>query len=211
MTLPLLRWLPTFDPLIAEAKRRMRRRRSWLAVLVVLIVGACSLGVLLASRPPAVPNGIARLGLTHGPRFDRAAGWYVGSARPHACPGVSRKRCVQAEAWASTVRYRDCADCSPPHETLAALPRNGIIIQLRDARERSVYGPLGSWPPRELHASQVIGGFEGEPPGAHIGHIPLMVRGRDGTEHFLFVWFGRTHPTAPQLARATAELRTVRP
>jgi hypothetical protein len=34
---------------------------------------------------------------------------------------------------------------------------------------------------------------------------------RTGTlERFLFVWFGRAHPTRRQLARANAELRTVR-
>jgi hypothetical protein len=34
---------------------------------------------------------------------------------------------------------------------------------------------------------------------------------RTGTlERYLFVWFGRSHPTRHQLARANAELRTVR-
>src|SRR5205085_6719656 len=105
----------------------------------------------------------------------------------------------------------DCANCSPPHRTLAALPPSGIVMQLSNARERPSYGPLGSWPPPRLHASQVHGGFEGEPAREHIGVIQLMVRSRDGVEHFLFVWFGRTHPSARQLARANAELRTVQP
>jgi len=145
------------------------------------------------------------------PHFDSAPGWHVGSTRAHACIGVSRSRCVQAEAWASTVRYRDCAYCSPPHKTLAALAPSGIVIQLTNARERPPYGPRGSWPPPRLRASQVHGGFEGEPPSEHIGVIQLVVRSRDGIEHSLFVWFGRTHPTAHQLARASAELRTARP
>jgi hypothetical protein len=37
-----------------------------------------------------------------------------------------------------------------------------------------------------------------------------MARTHDGVEHFLFVWFGRAHPTGRQLARANAELRTAR-
>jgi hypothetical protein len=109
------------------------------------------------------------------------------------------------------VRYRDCANCSPPHKTLAVLRPNGIVIQLINARERPPYGRSGSWPPPRLRASQVHGGFEGETPSEHIGVIQLVVWSRDGVEHFLFVWFGRTHPTARQLSRANAELPTVRP
>jgi hypothetical protein len=109
------------------------------------------------------------------------------------------------------VRYRDCAYCSPPHKTLAALAPSGIVIQLTNARERPPYGPRGSWPPPRLRASQVHGGFEGEPPSEHIGVIQLVVRGRDGIDHSLFVWLGRTHPTAHQLARASTGLRTAAP
>jgi hypothetical protein len=140
------------------------------------------------------------------PHFGARPGWHVGSTRAQACVGVSRSRCVQAEAWASTVRYRDCANCTPPHKTLAALPPAGIVIQVTNARERPHYGRLGSWPPR-LRASQVVGPFEGEP--ARFGVIQLLRRTRDEVEHSLFVWFGRAHPTRAQLARANAELRTV--
>ena len=58
-----------------------------------------------------------------------------------------------------------------------------------------------------LDARDVKVGFEGEPDRfgvfqkfARTGHI----------ERSLFVWFGRPHPKRRQLARATAELRTVR-
>jgi hypothetical protein len=141
------------------------------------------------------------------PHFKAAPGWHVGSTRAQACVGVSRSRCVQATAWASTVRYRDCANCSPPHRTLGALPPGGIVIQLTNGRERPAYGPRQSWPPR-LRASQVVSPFEGAP--RRVGVIQYTARTRDGVEHFLFVWFGRAHPTQHQLARANAELRTAR-
>lgn len=174
---------------------------AWLGAFLLLAVG-------LPGGAGARSDG-APLSVTP-PHFRPAPGWHVGSTRAQPCVGVSRSRCVQAEAWASTVRYRDCPDCSPPHKALAALPASGIVIQLTNARERPAYGPRGSWPPPRLLASQVHGGFEGEPPSAHIGVIQLTVRSRNGVEHFLFVWFGRTHPTVHQLARASAELRTVR-
>jgi len=141
------------------------------------------------------------------PHFRAAPGWHIGSTRAHACIGVSRRRCVQAEAWASTVRYRDCPNCSPPHATLVGLPPGGIVIQLTNGREQPARGPRGSWPQR-LRASQVASPFEGAP--TRIGVIQLSARTRDGVEHSLFVWFGRARPTRHQLARANAELRTAR-
>jgi hypothetical protein len=141
------------------------------------------------------------------PHFRAAPGWHVGSTRDQACVGVSRSRCVQAEAWASTVRFRDCASCVPAHKTLAALPPGGIVIQVTNGRERPARAPRGVWPPR-LQASQVVGPFEGELP--RFGVIQYEARTRDGVEHSLFVSFGRAHPTPRQLARANAELQTVR-
>lgn len=141
------------------------------------------------------------------PHFRDAPGWHVGSTRAHACVGVSAKRCVQAEAWASTVRYRDCPDCVPPHRTLAKLPPDGIVIQLSYGRERPVRMPVRAWPPR-IRPRDVVAGFEGEPQGRY---GVFQYGGRTGTlERFVFVWFGRPRPTRRQLARANAELRAAR-
>lgn len=141
------------------------------------------------------------------PHFRAAPGWHVGSRPAHRCVGVSVDRCVQASGWASTVRYRDCGNCVPPQRTLSYLPLSGIVIQLSNARERPIYKMPRGWPPR-LRASQVTGPFEGEP--ARYGVIQLARRDRSGVEQSLFVWFGRPHPTPHQLARANAELHTVR-
>src|SRR5437899_12878050 len=149
---------------------------------------------------------LALLLVVSPPHFRAAPGWHVGSRPAHTCVGVSPSRCVQASGWASTVRYRDCPNCAP-HRTLTLLPPSGIVIQLSNVRERSDYKMPRGWPPR-LRASQVVGPFEGEP--RQYGLIQLGRRDRSGVEHFLFVWFGRPHPTRRQLARANAELRTVR-
>ena len=141
------------------------------------------------------------------PRLRAAPGWHVGSTRAHACVGVPARRCVQAEGWASTVPYRDCSDCVPPHRTLAKLPPGGIVIQLSYARERPARMPVAAWPPA-IRRRDVALGFEGEPQGRYGVY---QYSGRTGTlERFLFVWFGRPHPTRRQLARANAELRTAR-
>jgi hypothetical protein len=104
------------------------------------------------------------------------------------------------------VRYRDCGDCVPPHKTLAHLPPRGIVIQILAGRERPSKAPVGKWPPR-IRARDVTGPFEGEPD--RYGVFQRFVR--TGTlERSVFVWFGRKHPTRHQLARANAELRTVR-
>jgi hypothetical protein len=179
----------------ASARRPWRWRPILITAGVAAVVAAAGVAIALSLLNVAPP------------RFRSTSGWHVGHTGTQACVGVTLARCVQAEAWASTVPYRDCAVCTPPRKTLAALPPGGIVIQLSDVRERPSYGPLGSWPPR-LRVSQV-GGFEGLP--TRFGVIQVVRRSRDGVEHFLWVWFGRKHPTTDQLARANAELRTVRP
>jgi hypothetical protein len=166
-------------------------------------------GAAIALVAAGVAVAVSLLNVTP-PRFSAAQGWHVGSTPTHSCDvGVTRGRCVMAEAWASTVPYRDCPNCVPPHKTLATLPPDGIIIQLTDARERPPYGTPGSWP-TQIRASQVTRGpFEGVR-RTNLSYAQLVVRSPHNVEHFLFVWFGRPHPTAQQLVRANAELRTVR-
>lgn len=178
-------------------RRRGRPILIMAAVAIALVAAGVAIAVSLLSVTP--------------PRFSSAAGWHVGSTPTHSCAGVTQGRCVMAEAWASTVPYLDCPDCVPPHKTLAALPPDGIVIQLTDARERPPYGSRGSWP-TQIRASQVnVGPGSGEGMPARISYAQLVVRGPQDVEHFLFIWFGRPHPTAQQLARANTELRTVRP
>jgi hypothetical protein len=146
---------------------------------------------------------LALLLVVSPPHFHAEQGWHVGSKPAHACSGVSPGRCVQASGWASTVRYRDCAICVP-HKTLAHLPPGGIVIQLTEAREQPPRARIGSWPPR-IRARDLSPGFEGVP--RRYGVFQLFVRSGH-LERYLFVWFGRAHPTRHQLARANAELRT---
>lgn len=151
---------------------------------------------------------LALLLVVSPPHFRAAPGWHVGSRPAHACSGVTASRCVQASGWASTVRYRDCPNCTPPHRTLAHLPPGGIVIQLSYARERPARAPVGAWPPR-IRARHLTVGFEGAPYPPRNAVFQKFVR--TGTlERYLFVWFGRAHPTRCQLARAYAELRTAR-
>jgi hypothetical protein len=146
---------------------------------------------------------LALLVVVSPPHFHAGHGWHVGSRPAHACSGVSESRCVQASGWASTVRYRDCAICVP-HETLAHLPPRGVVIQLTKAHEQPPRAQVGSWPPR-IRERDVSAGFEGV--SRRYGVFQLFVR-TGHLERYLFVWFGRAHPTQHQLARANAELRT---
>lgn len=151
-------------------------------------------------------SGCGSAGLSvAAPHFRTNPGWHVGSRSARSCPGVSRTRCTQAEGWAATVAYRDCGDCVGPHRTLAALPQDGVVIQLLNGREQPSRARPASWPPRLV---PIEGPFEGVP--ARYGLAEGS--GRTGTvEWSLYVWFGRAQPTRRQLARATAELRTAGP
>jgi hypothetical protein len=137
-------------------------------------------------------RALALLLVVAPPHFRAAPGWHVGA-------GTSW-------GWASTVRYRDCRHCLPPHRTLAHLPPGGIVIQLGNHRAERPYARQG-WPPRIRPKDVRPGGAEGVP--RHVGYAEWLIRSR-GVEHYLWVWFGRVHPTRRQLARANAELRTGR-
>ena len=126
------------------------------------------------------------------PHFQAGHGWHVGA---HGAWG-----------YASTIRNRDCSNCVPPHRTLAHLPPGGILIQLGNFHAERQASP-GEWPLRIRRKSLIAGGGEGIPRNVSFGE--WFIR-RRGIEHYLWVWFGRVHPTRRQLARANAELRTVR-
>jgi hypothetical protein len=135
---------------------------------------------------------LALLLVVSPPHFRAAPGWHVGS---HGAWG-----------WASTVRYRDCRDCVPPHRTLAHLPSDGILIQLGNFRvEHPPQASPGEWPPRIRRKHVIGGGGEGIP--RRVGYAQWFISS-GGIEHYLWVWFGRTDPTRRQLVRANAELGT---
>jgi hypothetical protein len=137
-------------------------------------------------------------------QYGARPGWHVGHDHVHACPGVPRSRCEQVTSWASTVAFRDCGECLP-HRTLDALPRNGVVIQLMLGRDRKPYFARAlRWPARG-RAGAGQGPIEGGP--QRIGSVQLSGR-LDGSDAYLFVFFGRRDPTARQLARANAELRS---
>jgi hypothetical protein len=136
---------------------------------------------------------LALLLVVSSPHFGAAPGWHVGAG--------------SSWGWASTVPYQDCPSCLPPHRTLAHLPPGGILIQLDNGHESPPKAPLGKWPPRIRRRDLHRGGGEGIP--RRVSYAQSFIRsGR--IEHYLWVWFGRAHPTRRQLARANAELRTVR-
>lgn len=145
---------------------------------------------------------------TLGPaRFKAGGGWHVGAGRVTPCPGVPETRCAQVGSWAATARWRDCATCAPPHKTLAALTPNGIAIELLISREPDAPPEKAlAWPPR-LKARDVTGPAEGVPRRIGVASRAGRLGAYRGA---LWVYFGRRHPTAAQLARANSELRSAK-
>jgi hypothetical protein len=110
-------------------------------------------------------------------------------------------------SWASTVRFRDCGDCVPPHRTLDRLPRDGIVVQLMLAREaKRVRERTLAWPPK-ITRRDVVGPLEGTPD--RIAGAMRFGRLHD-FDASVWVFFGRRRPTAAQLVRANAELKSVK-
>jgi hypothetical protein len=146
----------------------------------------------------------AALALLAPVHFAPAPGWHTGHGAAGACPGVPAERCTQVGAWASTIRWRDCADCLPPHRTLAALPPDGVVLYVELAIE---HPPVAKhtivWPPR-IALRQVVGPVKGAP--LQIGAYQTFAR-VGGLEVYVVAFFGRLRPTPAQLAAANAELR----
>jgi hypothetical protein len=130
-----------------------------------------------------------------------AAGWHSGSTRV-TNPGC--RGCVQSESWASTIRYRDPADQLPPHRTMAALPKDGVIVHVTRSWEPS--------PPAWVHqahalriARSAVGSFEGNTTGGRVSRW-LGTTWRAGSFVSVWVLFGGPTPTAAQIRTAQNEL-----
>jgi hypothetical protein len=130
-------------------------------------------------------------------------GWYTGHTRVHRCPGVSANRCVQATSWAATIPWHGCADCLP-HAMIAALPPDGIVLQVGLSEEHPLVGRrAGAWPPT-IGAGN-LSGIEGV--SGRYGVFQLFAR-YGQRDSYVWAFFGRARPTRAQLAAANAELRT---
>jgi hypothetical protein len=142
------------------------------------------------------------------PAFPVRPGWHVGGSEP----APPQPEGDQAEAWASTIPYRDDPLELPPHATLEALPADGIVIWFGISRspQEAIWGrgdermrPMAE--PYRL-PRPADGGccWEGQ-----IGELALYrIAGRDprGYTADVWIWFGRPDPPAGQRARADAML-----
>jgi hypothetical protein len=134
--------------------------------------------------------------------FAPHAGWHTGHARPQACTGSPATRCVYAPSWAATIPWRGCGWCIP-HQMVAALPPDGVVLQISISKERPMTARVAlPWPPR-IRARDVVAGFEGVSPRYGVSQ-QLARYGQ--VERYVWGWFGRARPTTAQLARANAEL-----
>jgi hypothetical protein len=123
----------------------------------------------------------------------------------HAQVSRLASRCVQTASWAATIPWRGCGACLP-HQMIAALPRDGIMLQVTVAVERPLVARRALWPPT-IRARDVGAGFEGV--ARRYGVYQLFARFGQ-VEAYVWAFFGRSRPTAAQLAAANRELETVR-
>lgn len=157
--------------------------------------------LLLASLTVAATSALAPA------QFAPAPGWHLGTGKARACSQVTPERCTETWSWTSTVRWRDCRNCAP-HKTLAVLPRNGVVVTVTRVRERPTVAERRiSWPPR-ISAREVTAGMEGIP--NRYGVYQLFAGVGNGDEVMVWAYFGRSRPTAAQLALANARLRASR-
>jgi len=131
-------------------------------------------------------------------------GRHVGSARVSGCAG-----CVQTESWASTIPYRDPANQLPPHRTMAALPRGGVIVHVTRSWEPSPPAWVHQVHPLRITRDATTASFEGNTTGGRVSRW-TGATWRAGSYVSVWVLFGRTTPSAAQVRQAQSVLdRTV--
>jgi uncharacterized protein YceK len=136
--------------------------------------------------------------------FAAALGWHTGTSGPAEVePGGE-----QTSSWASTVPYRDPPNQFPPHETLDALPPDGIAIVAWLSRHPGSRSELPTrQPPFDL-AQAHEGPFEGVSSDRATYQLLAHVPGRYDVT--LWIFFGRPQPTNGQLTSAQAEVDRLR-
>jgi hypothetical protein len=132
----------------------------------------------------------------------RSRGWHTGATR---VPGAGCGGCVQTESWASTIPNRDAADQLPPHRTMAALPRGGVIVHVTRSWEPSPPAWVHQVRPLRIARRSVTGSFEGNTTGGRVSRW-TGATWRAGSYVSVWVLFGRPSPTAAQIRIAQAEL-----
>jgi hypothetical protein len=139
-------------------------------------------------------------GTVEAATFASAPGWDTGTTGP----AKEQPDGQQTMTWASTVPYRDSGFQLPPRDTIEQLPPDGIVI------DAQLFGPVERYernaePPFRIEQAEREFPWEGQ-----VGEVPLYsIGGRvhgQSYEVSIWVFFGRNHPTAEQVAAADAEL-----
>jgi hypothetical protein len=145
--------------------------------------------------------------------FPERPGWHAVSSAPN--PRYSYGEDVQTAA--ATIPYRDETNELPPHRTLEALPRDGIVVWVS-------LGRSSRFPPSRLDGNPIFEPRRNPPyrladlerlstwPG-QIRDIPEYVLGAAIGDRYLLdlrVYFGRAQPNEAMLAEADAMLAGLR-
>jgi hypothetical protein len=105
----------SLDPLIAEAKQRMRRRRLLVAAVLVLVGAAAAAGVLAARSPVDTNAKVAGLSRPTGTRWcgylGLGIGWRVGASSTMSCRSgrTFMREYVRADKGPAPTRFRGYA------------------------------------------------------------------------------------------------------
>lgn len=140
-------------------------------------------------------------------------GWHTTSsgATPRHSYGES------AQSAAATIPYRDVPNQLPPVRTLAALPRDGIVVWVsltRDSHfEPSRLDGNETYRPRRRPPYRMADLERFDPWQGQVRDLPEYRLWAATGERYLVdlrVYFGQSHPTPAMLAEADAMLRGVR-
>jgi hypothetical protein len=109
--------------------------------------------------------------------------------------------CVQTESWWATTRYRDGPNQLPPHETIAHLAADGLLVHVTRSWEPSPPAWMHRRNPLVIRRSAIVASFEGNTTGGRVS-LWQATTWRGGSFVSVWVMFGRPVPTAAEVRRA---------
>lgn len=182
MTAHVVRLRLSVDPLMAEARRRMRQRRVLVAALA-MPVAAGTAGAVLALRPPngsgGPSSGVARVVRKDGITARLPVGWFVTNEPLNGIADPAQRLVL------SSYRVPARADASGYYTP----PASGVLAQVDEAFAE--FGTRSGWPRRPSRFSLGrLSGMEGF--GGH-RWTEFLFR-QHGRDFYIFVWIGKSAP-----------------
>lgn len=190
----------SLDPLLAEAKRRMRRRQLSGAALALLLAASMA-AVIMVSRSPVKGGPLPSVGLAHG--YRSRLGWsmrYPSGMHVEHAAGSGISFGVDEVTFSSfrskpgvlvrTIPNGQSIRTVPPRARFGTFPRNGIAVRVLWLVGPGLTQPHPARLPLQLSTFRAAGRQLDMYPGTYPSPLQHLLLTKGATRFFVQVWIG---------------------